>query len=65
MGTDYHFCTPYDQYNGGGGKGIAKMINQLIAKKLNMTNYHKLPTGMWLLFLHHVRAERLSRQLLG
>jgi len=45
----------YDGYNGVGGKGIDKMIDQLIAKHDELL---ALPTERRLLFLHRGSGSR-------
>jgi hypothetical protein len=57
MGFGYRLYSSYDGYNGVGGKGIDKMIDQLIAK------HHwipALPTEKRLLFFHRVTGGALG-----
>lgn len=49
MGFGYRLYTSYNRYNGVGGKGIDKMIDQLIAKHDELL---ALPAERRLLFFH-------------
>jgi hypothetical protein len=60
MGFGYRLYRSYDGYNGVGGKGIDKMIDQLISKHAELP---ALPTERSLLFFTVVLAERGNRLL--
>lgn len=54
LGFGYRLYPSYNGYNGVGGKGIDKMIDQLIAKYDELL---ALPNERRLLFFHIGRAE--------